>query len=483
MTTKISAGLALAAALLAGTPGAAQHTGHHPQTPVDTVRKPEVPRDTAHTHTAGRGHHVPGELAAQAPAPGGAAPAHEMLMAPLAGGWRVMGMGQIFPITTSAEPFHDDSPLGASEVYFTQPAAMVNLESPGSRVVLRGTVNFEAWTQPEGEYTLGAWGEGFIDRRHPHTLLHEAMVSFNAWNAPGGAFSVSAGKGFAPYGTDDPMSRPGVKYPTNHHLSQILERWTLNAVYLHRSGLSVEAGLFGGAEPRDPYDFSNAKSFGDSWSARVTQRLGNGFGPAAPWEASASYARVEEEHGGEKAATHLLNAALRHQRAYRFGELYALAEASRSEPDGADDGYYSLLGEARVSLGAARRHQPYLRVEYATRPEYHRQGALGSDDFFRYDHDHGHTDGSTRWLVHTAGYAYRATHFPFAAAPFVEIQHHGVRADRGNAEPGALFGGDSFWSLSTGFRIFVGGGPMRMGSYGVLDPMSAAMHAGGHGHR
>ena len=33
--------------------------------------------------------------------------------------------------------------------------------------------------------------------------------------------SLSAGKGFAPFGTDDPMSRPIFRYPVNHHLAQI----------------------------------------------------------------------------------------------------------------------------------------------------------------------------------------------------------------------------------------------------------------------
>ena len=304
------------------------------------------------------------------------------------------------------------------------------------------------------------------------------MLSLNLWDAPGGAFSLSAGKGFAPYGTDDPMSRPVLKYPTNHHLSQILERWTVNGVYLHRSGLSLEAGIFGGSEPEGPYDLSNIESFGDSWSARVTQRFGDGFGPFAPWEVSASYGRVEEAHDGEKEATHLVNGAIRHQQPYGFGNLYALVEASRSEPDGADEGYYSLLGETRLELGGDRRHQPYYRVEYATRPEYHREGALGSDEFFLYDHDDGHTDGATRWLINSVGYAYELTGYPFSARPFVELQHNRVWEERGSADPEALFGKDSFWSFSAGFRIFLGGGPMRMGSYGVLDPMSAAMRPG-----
>ena len=71
------------------------------------------------------------------------------------------------------------------------------------------------------------WGEGFIDRRHPHTYLHELMFSFDdlLGKVDGAArLSLAAGKGFAPFGTDDPMVRPVLRYPVNHHLAQILER-------------------------------------------------------------------------------------------------------------------------------------------------------------------------------------------------------------------------------------------------------------------
>ncbi|MGH7445185.1 MAG: hypothetical protein ACREKM_09925, partial [Longimicrobiales bacterium] len=65
----------------------------------------------------------------------------------------------------------------------------------------------------------------------------------------------------------------------------------------------------------------------------------------------------------------------------------------------------------------------------------------------------------------------------FSARPFVEIQHSRVSAERGAVDPEALFGARTFWRLSAGFRLFLGGGPMRMGSYGVLDPMTS-MHRG-----
>jgi hypothetical protein len=398
---------------------------------------------------------------------------HRMWMQPLGRGWHVMGMAQVFPTVTAGTPWREETLLNTAGLYATQPAAMFNLSSPDSRVVLRTTLNFEAWTQREGELTYGGWGEGFIDSRHPHTVLHEAMLTANWWNVAGGAFSLSAGKGFAPYGTDDPMARPAVKFPTNHHLSQVLERWTVNGAYL-KGGWSLEAGLFGGGEPTGPHDFSNIESFGDSWSARVAKRFGGDLGPSAEWEASASYANIEEEHHSASVVTRLYNASVRHARPYALGTLYALVEGSRSDPESAK-GYYSVLGEASLSTGRESRHQPYLRVEYATRPEFERLGPPGTPDFFRYDHDAHHEIGATRWLITTIGYGYASSGLPVSVRPYVELQQNRLRAERGGIDPRDLFGSRNFWGLSAGARIFLGGGPMRMGSYGALDPMTAGM--------
>ena len=405
------------------------------------------------------------------------AASHDMWMQPLGRGWHLMGMAQVFPTVTTGTPWREETLLNSSGLYATQPAAMVNLSSADARFVLRTTLNFEAWTQRDGELTFGGWGEGFIDSRHPHTVLHEAMLTANWWDVAGGAFSVSAGKGFAPYGTDDPMGRPVLKYPTNHHLSQVLERWTVSAAYL-RDGWSVEAGVFGGAEPDDPYDLSNIESFGDSWSARIAKRLG-GSGPFAEWEMSGSYASIEEKQHGTPSTTELYNAAVRHAQPYAFGTLYALLEASKSEPDDAK-GFHSILGEALVATGDGSRHQPYVRVEYATRPEYERQGPPGTPGFFRYDHDAHHEIGATRWLITTIGYGYESSGLPVSVRPYVELQQNHVSAERGGVDPRALFGSRDFWGISAGARIYLGGGAMRMGSYGALDPMAAAMRPAAH---
>jgi hypothetical protein len=392
---------------------------------------------------------------------------HQMWMRPLGAGWTLMGMAQAYPTVSTSLTAEDGTAIDATEFNLTQPALMFNVESPGSRFTVRATLNFEGLTQPDGELTSGGWGEGFLDRRHPHTLLHEFMLSFNLWEVAGGALSVSAGKGFAPYGTDDPMSRPAVKYPTNHHLSQILERWTINGAWIN-GGWSLEAAVFGGAEPVGPYDFSNIESFGDSWSARAARRFGLGYGPMADSEMSASIGRVSEAHDGEKEVTTLYNAAFRHERMYSIGRVYGLAEASMSEPE-EGDGHFSVLGETRIDFGA---QQPYYRIEYATRPEYTREGAPGTPGFFRYDHD-AHAIGATRWLINTVGYGHEMTGYPVSARPFIEVQHSRVSAERGDIDPRDLFGTRSFWGLTAGFRVFLGGDPMRMGSYGVLDAMTA----------
>ncbi|HEX8392325.1 MAG TPA: hypothetical protein VF665_08230 [Longimicrobium sp.] len=432
------------------------------------ARMQSTPAPAPHDYAAMDAHagHAMGDTADHRSGVPGAG--HSMWMAPVGGGWSVMGMAQAFPIATAGLA-PQDSPLRRTELYLTQPAAMINLQSPGSALVLRTTLNFEGITQPDGELTFGGWGEGFIDRRHPHTLLHEAMVSANLWRAAGGSFSLSAGKGFAPYGTDDPMSRPVAKYPTNHHLSQILERWTVNAVYL-RGPWSVEAGLFGGGEPERPYDFGNIESFGDSWSARLIRRFG-GTGTGAPWEVSGSYGSVREVHHGHGERTALLNSYVRHAGEYRWGSLYGLVEASRSEPRGGEDGYWAVLGEAMGGVGNAR---PYARVEYSTRPEYEREGGVDDDDFFRYHYD-DEPIGATRWLISTAGFGWQLTGAPVATMPFVEVQHFRASGERGGIDPRDLFGASRFWSVSAGFRVFLGSaGPMRMGSYGVLDDMTSS---------
>jgi hypothetical protein len=212
-------------------------------------------------------------------------------MQPLGNDWHLTGMAHLFPHATLGAPFRGVGPLNRTTFSAAHAMIMANIESRDSRIVLRLTPNFEGITMPGGELTFGGWGEGFIDARHPHTLPHEIMLSLNLWDFAGGALSISGGRGFAAYGTDDPMSRPVMKYPTNHHLSQILERWTVNGVYLYR-GWGIEGSIFGGAEPEHPYDISNIRAFGDSWSTRISRRFGEEKSMAI--EAEGKIARIAQ---------------------------------------------------------------------------------------------------------------------------------------------------------------------------------------------
>jgi hypothetical protein len=445
------------------------------------VRAQVRPDTTTQRPAAAGGHagHVMADTSAAMPdhagmhdAMGGrrhAAMGMDMLMAPLGNGWRLLGMAQAFAMRTAVAPLDDANPLHDAESYLTQPTAMVNLEGPGSRLVFRATLNLEGATQPGGEYVFGGWGEGFLDRRHPHTLAHEAVLSLNAWRGSRGGVSLSAGKGFAPYGSDDPMSRPVAKYPTNHHLAQILERWMVTAAWLD-GPWSAEAGIFAGDEPEGPWDQGNVGGFGESFSARVIRRFG-GTGTTAPWELGVSYGSVQEHTAAGSERTALYHLLARHSGSHSFGGIYALAEAAWSDPE-EGGGFASLLGETQVRIG---RHRPYARLEVAERPEYTRLGPRGSDDFFRYAHDQAPI-GSTRWRIASLGYEYHLGRAGVAARPFVEVQHHRVTAGRGGIDPAALFGSSRFWTASAGMRLFFGGGPMRMGSYGMLDDMTLMHH-------
>jgi len=175
-----------------------------------------------------------------------------------------------------------------TEGYLTQPAIMTELDPWNELLSLKGMLNLEGATLKRGELNAGIAGEGYIDRRHPHTYLHELVLTsakrFRSDGASG--VSITVGKGFAPFGTDDPMARPFEKYPINHHLAQILERAVAIGA-LRTGGFIFEGAAFNGDEPTGPGDTPNRNRYWDSWSGRITY---------VPWpqgEFQTSYARVK----------------------------------------------------------------------------------------------------------------------------------------------------------------------------------------------
>jgi hypothetical protein len=356
-----------------------------------------------------------------------------------------------------------------TEAYLTQP--LITAEAYRGALRARGTLDLEGLTLRRGELATGAWGEGFVDRRHPHTYAHELLVGAESEGSRGGA-SLFAGRGFVPFGSDDPMARPFVSYPVNHHLAQILER--LEVVGAARAGaFALELATFNGDEPLDPSTPPLLRRFADSWAARgtffidevlsheVRDRLGRG-------ELEVSYAAVKspEYREGRGMDQRKWHASVRVANAGALWTRYALAEWART--DDLDRGrrlytFQSLLGEAalcRGDVGLA------ARIERSDRPEEERLA-----DLFRSPRPA--TDlsilGVTRWTTLSAAFAAPAavlarTRF----APFLEGALIGVaRVTAAVFNPSQFYGSNRMWRLASGVRVSAGHAHSRMGRYGA----------------
>lgn len=368
-------------------------------------------------------------------------------------------------------------PLGESltEARLVQPMAMLRAWAFGGRVALTGTLNLEGQTMPDGELLPGGWGEGFNDRRHPHTYLHELMLEgADLLGRLDGEVRISAaiGKGFVPFGSDDPMSRPVYRYPVNHHLAQILERAVLTGGV--RAGpLVLEGAYFNGDEPERPGQTPLLDRFGDSWSARLT------LVPVQGVELSASRAKVHSpEHrpgAGSDAWKWHLGARL--DRPVAGGQGYALLEWARTEEAEGFFRFRSLLGELAYRRGP---HRPYYRFEQTDRPE-----DMRTLDLFRSVRPHLENSilGTTRFSLHTFGYGFEASTVggKLALQPFVEATLGTARSvDGGVLTPQILYGSNKVQSISVGLRASWRMAGHRMGRYGALLDAAPGPHAGHH---
>ena len=361
-----------------------------------------------------------------------------------------------------------------TEGYVTQPAVMVDANPWRDLLSLRATLNLEGATIKRGELAPGIYGEGYIDRRHPHTYLHELMlVSMKRFGRDqSDAISLAAGKGFAAFGTDDPMSRPFEKYPVNHHLSQILERAVaIGAVRV--SGLTLEASSFNGDEPTSPGDTPNHGRYFDSWSARVT------YTPWSQAEIQTSYARVKspENPSGGGADQRKHSASIRLEDKQHTG--YALFEWARTgEYAGSTEtfAFTSLLAETWAKYN---RVNGALRIERTERPDEQRllnefRSPVPPTDLS--------IAGRSRWTIITARAAVSAG--PIAAIsiePFAEVARArvGPTLQPAGFDPRAFYGSSTIWTLSAGLKVSYGMQHMRMGRYGAaIIPNKAASMEG-----
>jgi hypothetical protein len=274
---------------------------------------------------------------------------------------------QAIPLLTRATPTAGARSL--SEAYVSQPIVSAHATAFGGRLSALGMLNLEGATLARGELDTGTYGESYVDRRHPHTYVHElvatAMQTFAIASRAAG-FSVTAGRGFAPFGSDDPMTRPFEKYPVNHHLAQILER--VIVVAAARTGpLVLEGAVFNGDEPLTPRSAPLWRRFGDSWSARVTVR------PLSGLEMSASTARVvsPEFREGLGLDQRKGSAVLRFEQNAAGGgaSRYLLAEWARTSEYRGERRVFTY--ESYLSEGAycRRGYRGALRLERTVRPE------------------------------------------------------------------------------------------------------------------
>ena len=381
-----------------------------------------------------------------------------MSVAVLAVAAQIAAGGSVVGIWTHENAVPGGQPLG--EVRAVQPVAFASAAAFAGRLRAHVMLNFEAWTLPGGQLANGNFGEGFNDRRHPHTWSHELIAAaVDPVRLPGGLrWSVSAGKGFAPFGTDDPMNRPALIYPVNHHWGQILERAVVIAA-VAAGPVMLEGGLFNGDEPEHPRQWPDLGRFGDSWSLRALVH------PAEPLELQASHASVKSpEHRPGAGLTHAkTSVSARYHRTRPGGADYALAEWAYNSEESFFI-YRSFLAEAQLTRG---RHRPYARFEHTERPEETR-----STDLFRSPRPHfeNSTEGTSVWDVVTAGYGLSLS-FRRVPARFELIAEGSLQkvTEQGGGvfDPLTIWGRNDLWMLSVGVRIAAGTPLHRMGRYGV----------------
>jgi hypothetical protein len=140
-------------------------------------------------------------------------------LGPLAAGAQGMRAGDIFGFGAQAIGLVTRESPGIhgrdlTEGYLSQPALMATVTPWGEALTLKATLNLEGLTIKRGELTPGIAGEGYIDRRHPHTYLHEILLtSAHRFRADGvSGASITVGKGFAPFGRDRGGARGAVDF-------------------------------------------------------------------------------------------------------------------------------------------------------------------------------------------------------------------------------------------------------------------------------
>jgi hypothetical protein len=392
---------------------------------------------------------------------------------PAQSSWGIIPMAQGIFVTDYSNPIPGGGSL--TEAYLVQPVIMLLGHGFGTKLSFVGTLDLEGLTMPNGELTPGAWGEGYVDRRHPHTYVHELNVTANdilGRLGGTGKLSVTLGKGFVPFGSDDPMSRPFERYPVNHHLSQIAER-AIGIVQYDIGPVTLEGSLFDGDEPTQPTDwpllrYDGKWRFGDSWSGRATVR------PVRGLEVQGSLAHVHspESRYGAGPDADKMSLSARWDDVTPKGERYALVEYARTSELNGFFIYHTFLAEGLLSRGRLRASYRFERTE---RPE-----ELRLFDPFRTMRPSPDNSilGISRWSLNTLHLAYDivSPRRKLEIQPFVEGTFGSVASVGGGIfDPVSLYGTDQVRALNVGVSIGWDMRGHRMGRYGALASDMSAM--------
>lgn len=362
---------------------------------------------------------------------------------------------------TRESPAINDRTL--TEGYLSQPMLMGSAIFPRYGFELDATINFEGLTLQRGELNAGMSGEGYIDRRHPHTYLHEVVATWKRDVGTSAVVSATAGKGFAPFGTDDPMMRPFVKYPVNHHLSQIPERAIVIGAATY-GPLGLELSGFNGDEPESPSDWPNSSRLFDSWAGRATARIRDVS------EFQVSYANVisPEIAAGGGLTQKKWSASGR----YLTKVLYGLAEYAHTQE--LESGRNAFAFRTALAEGSLTRNlfSIAVRLEQTDRAEEERTA-----DPFRTPRPASDLSilGRTRWTIATVNASRSFSIRKANLSPFVEFgRAHVSSLDRFSVfDPKSFYGSDAMWSASIGVRFGLGMMMNRMGRYGAALPKTS----------
>ena len=348
-----------------------------------------------------------------------------------------------------------------TEMQLTQPMLAARGARFAGALQYSVMLNAEEWTMSAGEPVPGIWGEGFVERRHPHTVAHEIMVSTGGQRGALRA-SVAGGRGFVPFGTDDPMVRPFTKYPANHHLAQVMERIVLVAALRVHERAAIEFATFNGDEPLSPTSAPQWRRFGDSRAARLTVWPHEGL----ELQGSAASVRSPEFVQPDGLDQRKFSASAR-ATPLRGALQYALAEWAQTDERYRSRhivSYGSGLAEAMLRRGV---WSLAVRAEQTSRPEDERLL-----DPFRTARPPNHLviQGMTRWRIFSAQLG-RTVHVgkTVQATVFGEVAHaqstpllRPVLLD-----PRDVIGANAAWFSTAGLRLGLGRMTARVGRYGA----------------